>query len=66
MAEISYRRTVKVREYESITMEATVESDNLDFAELTKKLDAEIENHVAYLQSKYEGLSSDSSIIYEE
>lgn len=67
--EIGYKRTVRVRAYECITMEVTAEVDEFDFTELKQKLDKEIEEHAAYLKAKGSGVCNDDDtepVIYEE
>lgn len=63
--EIAYKRTVRVRAYECITMEATVEVDAIDFTELKQKIDSEIEKHAAYLKAKSSGFTEEEDAIYE-
>jgi hypothetical protein len=66
--EIGYKRTVRVRAYECITMEVTAEVDEFDFTELKQKLDKEIEEHAAYLKVKGSGVCDEDEehAIYEE
>ena len=59
--EISYRRTMQVQAYESVSLEVKLNEDEckgIDQAELTNKLmsdvDATIEKHVKQLQTKDE------------
>lgn len=66
--EIGYKRTVRVKAYECITMEVTTEVDEFDFTELKQKLDKEIEEHAAYLKAKGSGMydEDEEHAIYEE
>lgn len=67
--EIGYKRTVRVKAYECITMEVTAEVGEFDFTELKQKLDKEIEEHAAYLRAKDSGVCNDDDtepVIYEE
>jgi hypothetical protein len=53
--EITYRRTVQVREYESITIEAKTTSDNFTDAAITLEdlIDDEIIEHRNRLRARY-------------
>ena len=53
--EITYRRTVQVREYESITIEAKTTSEGFfeDIGRLEEAVDAEITEHRDRLRNQY-------------
>lgn len=53
--EITYRRTVQVREYESITIEAKTTSEGFfeDIARLEEAVDTEIVEHRDRLRNQY-------------
>ena len=64
MIEVSYRRTMQVREFESVTLEAKISCDYWDsaFDDLESRVDTELERHCKELKAKYQVIEGEDLI----
>lgn len=64
MIEVSYRRTMQVREFESVTLEAKLTCDSflVGAMALEQSIDTELERHCKELKAKYQVIEGEELI----